>query len=158
MKIVNQLLAPGCWPLALTKTFTTARRSRNQNPSPQRPQRAQRYAGKAKTCGSSLGAEIVVSREDFHSEYLFPPFLLFLRPSAPFASSAVEILVAVRGEAFDFVFERPHAFGTVKKNVEPFPMVLSTRTVPPWLSTMCFTIARPRPVPPVSRDRALSTR
>src|SRR5258708_39006518 len=37
-----------------TKGFTTearrdtARRSRNQNPSPQRPQRAQRYAGKAK--------------------------------------------------------------------------------------------------------------
>lgn len=57
-----------------------------------------------------------------------------------------------------FVRGRPHAFGNVKKNVEPCPTLLSTRTVPPWLSTMCFTIARPSPVPPLSRERALSTR
>jgi hypothetical protein len=40
---------------AKVKGFTTARRSRNQSPSPQRPQRAQRYAGKAKAGIRFLG-------------------------------------------------------------------------------------------------------
>ena len=31
------------------------------------------------------------------------------------------------------------------------------RPMPPWLVTMCLTIARPRPVPPVARERAGST-
>ena len=43
-------------------------------------------------------------------------------------------------------------------NVVPRPSSLSTSIVPPWFSTTCFTIARPSPVPPVSRDRARSTR
>jgi hypothetical protein len=51
-----------------------------------------------------------------------------------------------------------YALVNVKKNVDPWPMALSTRTLPPWFSTMCFTMAKPRPVPPVSRERALSTR
>src|SRR5258708_38524272 len=36
--------------------FHTARRSRNQNPSPQKPQGAQRYAGKSKGRGWVFGA------------------------------------------------------------------------------------------------------
>ena len=38
------------------------------------------------------------------------------------------------------------------------PSSLATRTTPPWFSATCFTIARPSPVPPVSRERARSTR
>ena len=43
-------------------------------------------------------------------------------------------------------------------NVDPCPTVLCTAIVPRWLVTMFVTIARPRPVPPVARDRAGSTR
>jgi hypothetical protein len=35
---------------------------------------------------------------------------------------------------------------------------LEAVTRPPWASTRCFTIARPRPVPPSSRERPVSTR
>ena len=45
---------------------------------------------------------------------------------------------------------------TVK--VLPVPGELQTCTSPPWLEITCFTIERPNPVPPVSRERAESTR
>lgn len=48
--------------------------------------------------------------------------------------------------------------GSRMKNCVPFPGALSTRTSPPCACTTFFTIARPSPVPPCSRDRALSTR
>ena len=40
----------------------------------------------------------------------------------------------------------------------PFPSSLSALTVPPWIWRICFTMERPRPVPPELRLRALSTR
>lgn len=40
----------------------------------------------------------------------------------------------------------------------PLPTSLSMRIVPPWASTIWRAMARPRPVPPESRERALSTR
>ena len=40
----------------------------------------------------------------------------------------------------------------------PLGTLPSTHTCPLWASTICLTIARPRPVPPSSRERALSTR
>ena len=51
-----------------------------------------------------------------------------------------------------------YTLGSVKKNVVPTPSSLWSQTSPPWAWTMCFTIDRPRPVPPVSRERARSTR
>src|SRR3990170_7784437 len=48
--------------------------------------------------------------------------------------------------------------GRVNTNRDPFPSLLSTDTLPPWASMMCFTMERPSPVPPNSRDRASSTR
>ena len=42
--------------------------------------------------------------------------------------------------------------------VVPTPTALSARTVPPCASTRCFTIERPSPVPPSSRERPGSTR
>src|ERR1017187_6945623 len=48
--------------------------------------------------------------------------------------------------------------GSVKKNVAPLPGSLFTQTLPPWFCTMCLTMDKPSPVPPCSRDRALSTR
>ena len=43
-------------------------------------------------------------------------------------------------------------------NAAPPPGRFSARTVPPCSSTRCLTIASPRPVPPGSRARDLSTR
>ena len=40
----------------------------------------------------------------------------------------------------------------------PSPRRLSMVILPPCLSTISFAIASPKPVPPDSRDRALSTR
>ncbi len=48
--------------------------------------------------------------------------------------------------------------GSVNKNAEPWFSSLSARIVPPCASTMCLAMARPSPVPPDSRERALSTR
>ena len=48
--------------------------------------------------------------------------------------------------------------GSSMVNVEPVPGRDHTEMAPPWLATMCLTIASPRPVPPVCRDRAESTR
>ena len=48
--------------------------------------------------------------------------------------------------------------GKVTVKTEPLPRVLSTWMVPLFLSTMVLTMDRPRPLPPVLRDRALSTR
>ena len=51
-----------------------------------------------------------------------------------------------------------YAVGRVNKKVEPWASSLSARMEPPWASMMCLAMARPRPVPPDSRERALSTR
>ena len=48
--------------------------------------------------------------------------------------------------------------GISKRNVLPRPGALVTETSPPCSVTMCLTIESPRPVPPSSRERALSTR
>jgi len=50
----------------------------------------------------------------------------------------------------------PHLMRRVKRH--PLPGSLSTCASPPWRVAMCFTIARPRPVPPCSRLCDLSTR
>ncbi len=42
--------------------------------------------------------------------------------------------------------------------VVPFPSSEETVTSPRWRSARCFTIANPRPVPPISLDRARSAR
>ncbi len=53
-----------------------------------------------------------------------------------------------------------YGLGTGRRMVktEPLPSSLLTLTEPPCTCTMCLTMARPRPVPPTSRLRALSTR
>src|SRR5260370_12992736 len=51
--------------------------------------------------------------------------------------------------------------GRGRKNTvktEPIPGVLSISRAPRWWLRMCLTIAKPSPVPPSSRERALSTR
>ena len=48
--------------------------------------------------------------------------------------------------------------GSVNQKVLPRPGVLSTPIAPPIVSTRCLTIERPSPVPPMSRERPLSTR
>lgn len=39
------------------------------------------------------------------------------------------------------------AVGIVKKNVLPWPLVLSTQTRPPWASTIPLTMGSPKPAP-----------
>lgn len=48
--------------------------------------------------------------------------------------------------------------GNVMLNTEPSPGRLSTETVPPCASTICLTMASPRPAPPLERARDFSTR
>ncbi|WHZ11472.1 MAG: hypothetical protein OJF60_001911 [Burkholderiaceae bacterium] len=48
--------------------------------------------------------------------------------------------------------------GNSSVNFEPRPGVLSIASSAPCRSATCLTIARPRPVPPVSRERLRSTR
>lgn len=48
--------------------------------------------------------------------------------------------------------------GSVKTIRVNSPIVDSTRTAPPCASTICLTIDRPRPVPPIFRVSVLSTR
>src|SRR5690606_1995581 len=48
------------------------------------------------------------------------------------------------------------ASGRRMVKVDPLPGWDHTRTSPPWFCTMCLTIARPSPVPPVLRLRAES--
>ena len=51
-----------------------------------------------------------------------------------------------------------YAVGRAKTNVAPCASSLSARMEPPWARMMCLAMARPKPVPPDSRERALSTR
>ena len=48
--------------------------------------------------------------------------------------------------------------GNTIVKVDPFPGVDSIRSSPPLRLRTCFTMASPSPVPPVSRERPLSTR
>ena len=52
----------------------------------------------------------------------------------------------------------PFLSGSVTVKVEPLPGAESTVISPRCSCTICRTMERPRPVPPVSRERALSTR
>ena len=55
-------------------------------------------------------------------------------------------------------FCRDRSVGNQQVMVVPTPSSLSAETRPPWASTRCFTMARPSPVPPWSRERAGSER
>ena len=48
--------------------------------------------------------------------------------------------------------------GRHTEKVEPTPSSLSISRMPRWRLTMCLTMARPSPVPPTARERAVSTR
>ncbi len=48
--------------------------------------------------------------------------------------------------------------GKVTEKVEPLPSPLVISSDAPWRCSTCFTMASPRPVPPVSRERLRSTR
>ena len=48
--------------------------------------------------------------------------------------------------------------GKVTENTEPLPRVLAMSSVAPCRCSTCLTMASPRPVPPVSRERLRSTR
>src|SRR5258706_5288490 len=52
----------------------------------------------------------------------------------------------------------PGLTGSRRVKVDPEPSLLVTVTFPPCAAVTCLTIASPRPVPPVTRDLAGSTR
>ena len=78
------------------------------------------------------------------------------------AGSTVERGAGLSGEAVadeEDCGHEPGAYaGNRTSNVLPDPSSLSTLTLPPRFSAMCFTMAKPSPVPPVSRERARSMR
>ena len=65
--------------------------------------------------------------------------------------------VTAKGSIAEGWSGRLQAAGSSRVKTEPLPRLLSTVTVPDICSTMCFTMASPMPLPPVSRDRDLST-
>src|SRR5699024_2809894 len=48
--------------------------------------------------------------------------------------------------------------GSRMRKVDPLSTTDSTVTSPPWFETVCLTMLSPKPVPPVARERAESTR
>jgi hypothetical protein len=54
--------------------------------------------------------------------------------------------------------EEYQATGSVKRAVVPRPSSLSSQRRPPWASTSARAMAKPRPLPPWVRVRALSAR
>jgi len=68
-------------------------------------------------------------------------------------SDANKLCVALLGR------RRAHpARRKVNRTPEPLPGVLSINSSAPWRCDTCLTMARPKPVPPVSRERLRSTR
>ena len=55
-------------------------------------------------------------------------------------------------------FSKPPEKGRRTVTEVPAPGADSSEIEPPWRSTMCLTIERPSPVPPVCLERDLSTR
>ena len=68
---------------------------------------------------------------------------------------ALCILLHLRTRARNF---RSRQIGISTIKVEPCPSLLSSLTVPDSRCAACLTIASPSPVPPLLRERALSTR
>src|SRR5262245_23604750 len=71
---------------------------------------------------------------------------------------------SVNASSKSFVFDQsnrcckpPGSCGSVKLKTVPRPSSLLAQARPPWPCTMCLTIESPNPVPPCSRERALST-
>src|SRR5690625_3039254 len=62
------------------------------------------------------------------------------------------------GAALVMFPDRTGSNGRLSVNVDPVPGTLQTCTSPPWEAAMCFTMDKPRPVPPVALDRAGSMR
>ena len=58
----------------------------------------------------------------------------------------------------DLTLAEWRGYGSVMVKIAPPVGRLAADTSPSSSPTRCFTIARPSPVPPDSRDRALSTR
>jgi len=76
---------------------------------------------------------------------------------APFEEQDGDGLVA-NPELFVFFRDDHDANLMVNRNVAPFPGSLSTQMRSWWASMRCLQIAKPNPVPPLSRERLLSTR
>ena len=125
-----------------------------------RPTRANCFSGRQPTSAPTQGKSAGVGhlQEGRGSAREIP--LKILGMAALCTSLRILTLRNWRGDFYPPLAVAPAgmARGRVKKKVEPWPSALSTRMRPPWASTMCLAMARPRPVPPDSRERALSTR
>ena len=72
------------------------------------------------------------------------------------AGSDVRVVVEKRAPGSTARARRDYSVGRVKVNVEPCARALSTSIVPPCISTSCLAMARPKPVPPLAREREAS--
>ena len=78
--------------------------------------------------------------------------------AAPAAPEATAAAASGSGPALAWSGWSGISRGRTRVKVEPRPGVDHNSTVPPWSAATCLTIDSPRPVPPVARERALSTR
>ncbi len=104
---------------------------------------------------TSTFSGLPISTTSTSPKTLAPVRLAGLSPFAP---------LALPGEPDAEVHDRLYAAasaaagGQVRMMAVPEPYLLWAATLPPCDCTMCLTMERPRPVPPRSRERALSAR
>ena len=86
-------------------------------------------------------------------------FVILPRDQAPGVNEGSQRRKTVRVVSTGAVTVGPrNTSGTSIVILAPRSSPFSARTVPPWSSTMCLTMARPSPVPPSWRLRAVSIR
>ena len=93
-------------------------------------------------------------------EELAPAAITALAGRAPGlvgAAAAPSAITSARGTANDTRAHSDDAGRWIQK-IDPCGLAGSTPTCPSIASARCLTIASPRPVPPTSRERPLSTR
>ena len=115
----------------------------------------------------SLQARMLISAADVSEAQLMLGYCVF---KAPFAGRLEQMLcrehetVRAGQPVFRIILLPAYSlhgilyFSRVNSNLRPPSGRLEAVMLPPWNITACFTIASPRPVPPLLRERPLSTR
>ncbi len=78
--------------------------------------------------------------------------------TASTAAAFMAMLAKAAAQVQRTTHQRRRFAGKVTEKVEPLPSSLVISSDAPWRCSTCFTMASPRPVPPVSRERLRSTR
>src|SRR5205085_12210892 len=104
--------------------------------------------------GERVGEGLLVF-DDQHAGHVVPPCSAVELSTCD--GCAMDFLLRGNGTCAPLTLDSKCA-GMRRVKVEPVPGRLHSFTSPPWFAATCLTMASPRPVPPVARERALSTR